>query len=96
MTYSFVLFVSDTRFHELVSVTVTMLSETLTTVRAKEWLEGEMLSDVVLHVADLRALLLADFADQQDARVTCLFIDTPRLYKVIFQFVFSHYVVLVQ
>ena len=40
-----------------------MLGETLTTVRAKEWLEGEMLSDVVLHVADLLALLLADFAD---------------------------------
>ena len=89
------MFVSDTRFHELVSVTVTMLGETLTTVRAKEWLEGEMLSDVVLHVADLLALLLADFADQQGVRATCLLIDTPRLYIVIFQFVFSHYAVLV-
>ena len=90
------MFACGTRFHSLVSVSVTLLSETLATVHAKEWLEGEMLTDVVLHVADLRALLLADFADQQDARETCLFIDTPRLYKVIFQIAFSIYVVLVQ
>ena len=89
------MFASGTRFHSLVSVSVTLLSETLATVHAKEWLEGEMLTDVVLHVADLRARLLADVADQLDVRATCLFIDTPRFYKVVFQFGFSHSVAFV-